>query len=147
MDATAEHGLTVLLSSHILSDLERVCDYLILLSASREQLAGDIEELVRSHKRLVGPRTSPAAVASLHDVIEESHTDRQTMLLVRVNGHVFDPRWEVQEVSLEDIVLAYMGSSHVGPSHSEHSGPRQGVERQRLEAQSALGSGREGGSR
>jgi ABC-2 type transport system ATP-binding protein len=128
----------VLLSSHILSDLERVCDYLILLSAARVQLAGDIEELVRSHKRLVGPRTSPAAVASLHNVIEERHTDRQTTLLVRVNGRVFDPSWEVQEVSLEEIILAYMGHSQVGSSGQ--SGVQRPIERERVEAPPALGS-------
>jgi ABC-2 type transport system ATP-binding protein len=108
MDAVAESGMTVLLSSHILSDLERVCDYLIILSAARVQLVGDIQEIVRTHKRLVGPRADPAAVASVHNVIEASHTERQTTLLVRVNGHLFDPAWDVQEVSLEDIVLAYL---------------------------------------
>jgi ABC-2 type transport system ATP-binding protein len=102
MDATAEHGLTVLLSSHIIADLERVCDYLIIL-------AGDIEDVVRAHKRLVGPRADPAAVASVHNVVEESHTERQTTLLVRVNGHLFDRAWEQHDVTLEDIVLAYLG--------------------------------------
>ncbi|HEX8036828.1 MAG TPA: ABC transporter ATP-binding protein [Ktedonobacterales bacterium] len=111
MDATAEHGLTVLLSSHIITDLERVCDYLIILSGGHIQLAGDIEEIVRSHKLLVGARTDPDAVASVHNVIEASHTDRQTTLLVRVNGHLFDPSWETHDVTLEDIVLAYLSQS------------------------------------
>jgi ABC-2 type transport system ATP-binding protein len=109
MEATAEGGPTVLLSSHIIGDLERVCDYLIILSASHVQLAGDIEEIVRTHKLLVGPRTDPAAVASVHNVIEASHTARQTTLLVRLNGAIFNPSWEVRDVSLEDIVLAYLG--------------------------------------
>jgi ABC-2 type transport system ATP-binding protein len=109
MGATAAHGLTVLLSSHIVSDLERVCDYLIVLSSAHVQLAGGIEEIVRTHKRLVGPRTDPAAVASIHNVIEENSTDRQTTLLVHVNGHLFDPSWEMCDVSLEEIVLAYLG--------------------------------------
>src|SRR5262245_57064093 len=108
MDAVAERGMTVLLSSHIIGDLERVCDYLIILSASHVQLAGDIQEITRTHKRLIGPRADPAAVASVHNVIEASHTERQTTLLVRVNGNLFDPAWDVQEVSLEDIVLAYL---------------------------------------
>lgn len=111
MDVTTADGLTVLLSSHILSDLERVCDFLIILSAARVQLAGDIEQIVRTHKRLIGPRADPSAVAHIHDVIEARHTERQTTLLVRVNGHLFDPAWEVQDVSLEDIALAYIGQS------------------------------------
>jgi ABC-2 type transport system ATP-binding protein len=109
MEAVAESGLTVLLSSHIIGDLERVCDYLIILSASRVQLAGDMQEIARTHKRLVGPRQDEAAVASVHTVIEASHTERQTTLLVRTNGPLFDPSWEAQEVSMEDIVLAYLG--------------------------------------
>ena len=142
MDATAESGLTVLLSSHILSDLERVCDYLILLSAARVQLAGDIEEIVRAHKRLVGPRTNSAAVASLHDVIEEAHTDRQTTLLVRVNGRVFDPSWEIQDVALEEIVLGYMSHARLG-----QSGAQRPIDREPLEVQPALRRVREGTSR
>jgi ABC-type multidrug transport system ATPase subunit len=108
MDAVAESGMTVLLSSHIIGDLERVCDYLIILAAARVQLVGDIQQIVRTHKRLVGPRQDEAAIRSVHSVIEASHTDRQTTLLVQVNGHVYDPSWDVQEVSLEDIVLAYL---------------------------------------
>jgi len=109
MDAVAESGLTVLLSSHIIGDLERVCDYLIILSASHVQLAGDMQKMQRTHKRLIGPRQDEAAVASVHTVIEARHTDRQTTLLVRTNGPLFDPSWEVQDVSMEDMVLAYLG--------------------------------------
>src|SRR5258708_15160307 len=108
MDAVAETGLTVLLSSHIIGDLERVGDYLIILSASQVQLAGDIQEIAKTHKRLIGPRQDEAAVANVHAVIEKSHTDRQTTLLVRTHGPILDPSWEVQEVSMEDIVLAYL---------------------------------------
>jgi ABC-2 type transport system ATP-binding protein len=111
LEATTEQGLSVFLSSHIISDLERVCEYLIILSASRVQLADDIDTILHTHKRLVGPRTDPAAVASLHTVIEVSHTERQTMLLVRLNGQIFDPSWAIQDVSLEDIVLAYLSQS------------------------------------
>jgi ABC-2 type transport system ATP-binding protein len=130
MDAVAESGMTVLLSSHIIGDLERVCDYLIILSAARVQLAGDIAELVRTHKRLVGPRANPAAVASVHNVIEASHTERQTTLLVRVNGHLFDPSWDVQEVSLEDIVLAYLSLGQQADESIQAPPPTGGQQRQ-----------------
>lgn len=109
MEAVAETGLTVLLSSHIIGDLERVCDYLVILSASHVQLAGDMQQIQQEHKRLVGPRQEVEAMSSVHRVIEASHTERQTTLLVRTNGPLFDPAWEVQPVSLEDIVLAYLG--------------------------------------
>jgi ABC-2 type transport system ATP-binding protein len=120
LDATIEQGLSVLLSSHIISDLERVCEHLVILSASQVQLAGEIDEILRAHKRLVGPRADPAAIASLHNVIEVSHTERQTTLLVRLNGQLFDASWQQQDVSLEDIVLAYLGQS-------QDTSPTEGV--------------------
>jgi ABC-2 type transport system ATP-binding protein len=109
MEAVGEGGLTVVLSSHILADLERVCDHLVILSQSRTVLVGDIEEIVASHRLLTGPRSDPATVARVHQVIRESHTPRQTTLLVRANGHVYDAVWEVHPVDLEEIVLAYLG--------------------------------------
>jgi len=122
MEAAAGEGLTVLLSSHIIADLERVCDYLVILSASRVQLAGDIDELVATHKLLVGPRQDPAAVAHVHNVLQATHTERQTTLLVRANGHMWDPSWEVHDVSLEDIVLAYLRQATERPVILERGG-------------------------
>jgi ABC-2 type transport system ATP-binding protein len=109
MEAVAEDGLTVLLSSHIIGDLERVCDYLVILSRSQVQLAGDIDHVVEKHRLLVGPRTDSEAVAHIHNVVQETHSARQTSLLVRTNGHIWDPSWQVADVSLEEIVLAYLG--------------------------------------
>jgi len=108
MEAAADDGLTVLLSSHIVADLERICDYLIILSASRVQLAGDMEEVVQTHKVLVGPRRDPTAIARVHDVVRTTHTERQTTLFVRADGPIYDPVWEVHNVGLEEIVLAYL---------------------------------------
>jgi ABC-2 type transport system ATP-binding protein len=109
MAAVAETGMTVILSSHIVADLERVCDHLLILAKAHVQLAGPIDEIVASHRLLTGPRTDPATVSRMHDVIRESHTERQTTLLVRANGHVYDAGWEIHEVDLEEIVLAYLG--------------------------------------
>jgi ABC-2 type transport system ATP-binding protein len=108
MEGVAESGMTVVLSSHIIADLERVCDHLVILSNTRVQLAGHIEDVVASHRVLTGPRTHSASVDRLHDVIRESHTERQTMLLVRANGHVYDADWQLHQVDLEEIVLAYL---------------------------------------
>ena len=113
MEAVADTGMTVVLSSHIVADLERVCDHLVILSQARVQLAGPIDALVGAHRLLTGPRSDPAAVARVHDVVSESHTPRQTTLLVRANGHVYDALWELHEVHLEEIVLAYLGRTEV----------------------------------
>jgi ABC-2 type transport system ATP-binding protein len=109
MEAVSETGLTVILSSHIVAELERVCDHLVILAHARAELAGPIDEILAGHRLLTGPRTDPAAVARMHDVIRERHTERQTTLLVRANGHVYDADWELHEVDLEEIVLAYLG--------------------------------------
>jgi ABC-2 type transport system ATP-binding protein len=109
MEAVSETGLTVILSSHIVAELERVCDHLVILAQARAELAGPIDEILAGHRLLTGPRTEARAVARMHDVIRERHTERQTTLLVRANGHVYDADWELHEVDLEEIVLAYLG--------------------------------------
>jgi ABC-2 type transport system ATP-binding protein len=109
-DAVAEGGLTVVLSSHLVADIERVCDHLILLSASRVQLCGDIEGLLAEHRVLVGPRKDTTAIERDHTVVEAVHTARQTTMLVRLNGPVADPDWEPSDVNLEELVLGYMGA-------------------------------------
>ena len=115
MEAVSEGGLTVVLSSHLLADLERVCDHIVILSHARTQLAAPIDDVVASHRLLTAPRSDPASVARVHDVIRESHTERQTTLLVRANGHVYDACWEIHPVDLEEIVLAYLGYAPSAP--------------------------------
>ncbi|MFE7483474.1 ABC transporter ATP-binding protein [Streptomyces sp. NPDC057552] len=108
MEAVAEHELSVVLSSHLVSDLERTCDYVIVLVDSRVQVAGDIDDLVACHHRLTGPRRAPDTLPAGQHVITASHTERQTTLLVRTDTAVHDPSWTVSPLGLEDIVLAYM---------------------------------------
>jgi ABC-2 type transport system ATP-binding protein len=120
MEAVAQHGTSVVLSSHLVTDLERVCDYLIVLVASRVRIAGEVSELLASHRRLAGPRrgTLPAD----QDVIEESHTDKQSTLLVRTDEPVHDPAWTVTPVSMEELVLAYMNPANDIPARRQQLG-------------------------
>ncbi|AKU14656.1 ABC transporter ATP-binding protein [Luteipulveratus mongoliensis] len=111
MGAVAEHGLSVVLSSHLVSDVERVCDYLIVLVDSRVRIADDMEALLASHHRLTGPRRDTSTLPADQQVISASHTDRQTTLLVRTDQPILDPSWTVSQPSLEDIVLAYLRGS------------------------------------
>jgi ABC-2 type transport system ATP-binding protein len=108
MEAVAEHRLSVVLSSHLVADLERVCDYLVVLVASQVRVAGEVSDLLASHHRLSGPRRDPGSLPAALEVITESHTDKQSSLLVQTDGPVLDPAWTVRPVSLEDLVLAYM---------------------------------------
>jgi ABC-2 type transport system ATP-binding protein len=111
METVAEHGVSVVLSSHLVADLERVCDYLVVLVASRVQIAGPVDELLASHRRLIGATRDPATLPANQEVIEASHTERQTTMLIRTDDPVHDPGWTVEEVGLEDLVLAYMGQA------------------------------------
>jgi ABC-2 type transport system ATP-binding protein len=111
MELTAEQGISVIMSSHLVADLERVCDYLIVLVASRLRVAGDVDELLASHHRLVGPRRDPAELGAGRAVVEQSHTDVQSNLVVRSTAPIDDPSWQVDRLNLEDIVLAYMGGA------------------------------------
>ena len=123
MEAVAGQRLSVVLSSHLVADLERVCDYLVVLVASRVRVAGEVSDLLASHRRLSGPRRDPGTLPAGQEVITESHTDKQTSLLVRTDGPVLDPAWAVKPVSLEDLVLAYM--SRAGddtPARRQHLG-------------------------
>lgn len=110
MRTVTEAGTTVLLSSHVVSELERVCDYLVVLSSSAVKLAGDVDDLLATHRRLVGPASADDKPHGLDAVIERSTAGRQTTVIGRVSGRILDPAWESHPVSLEDLALAYLGA-------------------------------------
>jgi ABC-2 type transport system ATP-binding protein len=108
MEAVAEHELSVVLSSHLVSDLERVCDYLIVLVDSRVRVAGEVDALMTTHHRLTGPRRDSGRIPSDQHVVSASHTDRQSTLIVRTDAPIHDPAWTLSQLTLEDLVIAYM---------------------------------------
>jgi ABC-2 type transport system ATP-binding protein len=110
MEAVAEHGLSVVMSSHLVADLERVCDQLIVLVDSQVRISGDVEELLSTHHRLTGPRRDVDTLPSDQHVISAKHTDRQTTVLVRTEAPILDPAWTVAQLGLEDLVLEYMSN-------------------------------------
>jgi ABC-2 type transport system ATP-binding protein len=122
MEAVAAQGTSVVMSSHLVADLERVCDYVVVLVASRVRVAGEVSELLSVHCRLSGPRRDPATLPAGVAVIEESHTDKQSVLLVRTDEPVHDPTWTVMPLSLEDLVLAYMNPANEVPARKPQLG-------------------------
>lgn len=114
LEAVAEQELTVVLSSHLVSDIERTCDHLVVLVDSVVRIVGDIEDLLAEHHRLVGPRRDPDSLPSSQQVVFASHTDRQSTLVIRTDEPILDPAWSVSPLDLEDLVLAYM--SPAGPA-------------------------------
>ncbi len=121
MEVVADQGSSVILSSHLVADLERGCDYLVVLADSRVRVAGDIDYLLATHHRLTGPRHDRGALPSDQQVIGESHTDKESTLVVRTERPVLDPSWLVEPLDLEDLVLAYM-------THAADAGRRPKLE-------------------
>jgi ABC-2 type transport system ATP-binding protein len=110
MEAVAEHGMSVVMSSHLVADLERVCDHLIVLVDSQVRVIGEVEHLLATHHRLTGPLRDVDSLPADQQVISASHTDRQTTVIIRTEAPILDPAWTVGQLSLEDLVLEYMGS-------------------------------------
>ncbi len=114
LDAVTEDGLSVIVSSHIVADLERFCDHLVILSASQVQITADVDHLLQSHKLLVGPRDRAQTRTGTYTVVTSREAERHCMLLVQLHGPMIDPAWEVRDVSLEDIILAYLSQPSRG---------------------------------
>jgi ABC-2 type transport system ATP-binding protein len=119
VSAVAESHMTVVLSSHLITDLERVCDYLIVLNRGQVQVSGDIDEILETHRVLIGPARETSRIVGVGQIISSSKSERQSTLLVRTAGPIGDP-WDSLELSLEDIVLAYLAR----PEASALPGPR-----------------------
>jgi ABC-2 type transport system ATP-binding protein len=108
MEFTAEQGASVVMSSHLVGDLERVSDYLVVLIGSRVRVAGEVDELLDTHHRLTGARRDPGTLGAGRHVVQASHTDVQSTFVVRSSAPIDDPALTVDRLDLEDLVLAYM---------------------------------------
>jgi ABC-2 type transport system ATP-binding protein len=122
MTVVNDHQVTVLLSSHLLSDIERVCDYVVILSEGRVQLVGDVDELLATHRVLSGPSTVDDLPNGV-EVITSTRSERQTTAVVRFTGQIFDQSWSAQPLGLEELVLAYLGFD-LDPDADTLDGPR-----------------------
>lgn len=120
MGAVAEEGISVLFSSHVVAELERVCDYLVVLAQGRVQVTGEVEQLLATHHVLTGATAEVAEVANRLAVVEQRRGDRQTSLLVRSAAEAAPPPgWTAEATHLEELVLAYLRA----PSAAALPGP------------------------
>ena len=110
LTAMADEGVSIVLSSHALPELERVADYLVLLSRGEVQVAGEVDDLLGYHRMLTGPTTEADAYARRLDVVLASRAEAQTRLLVRTGAtpEPTAPGWEAHSISLEELVMAYL---------------------------------------
>ncbi len=113
MDGVSETSSTVVIASHVVADIERVCDHIVLLSEGRVRLEGNVEELLSSHLLLTGARRPLGTIRGVDEIVRERHSGRQSTLLVRTGGTVVDPTWSVDGISLEELLLAYMGPARL----------------------------------
>jgi ABC-2 type transport system ATP-binding protein len=123
MTAIADNGLSVVLSSHVLAELERVADYLVLMSGGGVQVAGEVDELLECHQVLTGPATEAGTYMQRLNVVNARRGEAQAHLLVRTSGtgDPVPPGWEAHPVSLEELTLAYMRE----PSAASLPGPQR----------------------
>ncbi|HEY6277492.1 MAG TPA: ABC transporter ATP-binding protein [Streptosporangiaceae bacterium] len=122
MAAVAEEGITVVLSSHALAELERVADYLIVLARGRVQVAGEVEDLLATHRTFTGPASQALDDSERLRVVHARGGQAQAHLLVRTDrpGQPPPGGWESHPVSLEELVLAYLRE----PEAAALPGPR-----------------------
>jgi ABC-2 type transport system ATP-binding protein len=126
MTAMADDGVSVLLSSHALAELERVADYLIVLGGGELRLAGEVEDLLARHQVLTGPAAAADGLAAQLSVVQAKRAGAQAHLLVRDGGpddRSVPPGWEPHPVGLEELVLAYLRPAG-GPSSGAVPGSR-----------------------
>ncbi|GAB3984640.1 ABC transporter ATP-binding protein [Actinoallomurus acanthiterrae] len=121
MAAVAEDGVSVVFSSHVVTELERVCDYAVVVHGGRIQVSGEVEDLVAGHHVLTGPADEADAVAQRLPVIRDRRASAQAHLLIRASDPAAaPPGWQRHPVGLEELVLAYMRE----PAASVLPGPR-----------------------
>jgi ABC-2 type transport system ATP-binding protein len=108
MDGVAETSATVVIASHVVADVERVCDHIVLLSGGAVRLQGDVEELLGMHRMLTGARRPLGRVRGVAEIVRARTSGRQLTLLARTDGSLVDPSWSVEPIGLEELLLAYM---------------------------------------
>ncbi|MBA3293381.1 MAG: ABC transporter ATP-binding protein [Geodermatophilaceae bacterium] len=108
MQAVAETGMTVVLSSHIISDLVETCDWLVAINQGRVQVSGNIDELLDSHKLITGPREAVDTLPPRVSIVAQTITGRQASVLLRSGEHPIGPVWTVHRPTLDELVLNYL---------------------------------------
>jgi ABC-2 type transport system ATP-binding protein len=110
MSAVAEDGLSVIFSSHVVSELERIADYLVVINNGRLQLAGEVDHLLARHRILTGPGGEVFVDSQQIAIVYAQQAGALAHLLVRISApdHAVPHGWQSQPARLEDLVLGYL---------------------------------------
>lgn len=131
MTAVADDGVSVVLSSHVLAELERVADYLVLVSHGQVQVAGEVDDLLVRHRVLSGPSADMERYTERLTVVHTRRSDAQAHLRVRTNTTTdpVPPGWQAYPVGLEELTLAYLrepaAAALPGPTRSRNTQPTE----------------------
>jgi ABC-2 type transport system ATP-binding protein len=131
MTAVVDDRVSVVLSSHVLAELERVADYLVLVSHGSIQIVGEVDDLLATHCVLTGPASQSERYARQWNVVHASRAASQAHLLVRGNGATdpVPPGWEAHSLTLEDLTLAYLrqpgAAALPGPARRRNAEPSE----------------------
>ncbi len=106
--STSATGVTVMLSSHLISDLAHVCDFLIIIVGGRVRLAGDLDDLLAQHRWIVASADDAARLPGGVEVVIAYEQERNTRLLVRTTDPLVNPALITKPVDLDDLVLGYL---------------------------------------
>ncbi len=108
MGIAATTGVTVVLSSHLIGELARVCDHLAVIAGGELRLAGEIDELLEQHRWITGPSPDTERLPSGVQVLARTDFERHSRVLVRSDGPVLNPAVNASPVDLEELVLSYL---------------------------------------
>ena len=124
MAAAAEDGVSVVLSSHVLAELERVADYLVLVSHGSIQVAGEVKDFLAAHHMLTGPAIESERLAQQWNVVHASRSASQGLLLVCGDSTAspVPPGWDERAATLEELTMAYLRESGAATSSGPNSG-------------------------
>ena len=131
MAACADTGLTVIIASHVISELERLCDWLLVLTAGRLQLAGPVDDLTAAHTVLIVPRRTPDAELP-GTVIDRTDSDRHSTVVTAADigqlAQAMRPDWRAEPVSFEQLLIAYLQrpAPTAGSAGPDAGSPRPG---------------------
>ncbi len=131
MTAVADDGVSVVLSSHVLAELERVADYLVLVSRGRVQVAGEVNDLLATHRVLTGPAAQSERYVNQWDVVHTSCAAPLAEVLVRgyATCEPMPPGWEAHPLTLEELTLAYLrepdAAALPGPARTHSPGAKE----------------------
>jgi ABC-2 type transport system ATP-binding protein len=119
MAQVADRGVTVLMSSHVLAEVQDVCDHVVVLAGGRVRLAAEIEPALDRHRIAIGAVRHLDALGG-HDVVELRRDGREFTALVSTTADgAGTVEWH--RPTLDEMVLGYLRADTPQPTEEVHA--------------------------